>query len=101
MTGGGKATGKAKIGAEFTAWDGYIKGKNLKLFANKEITQSWRASDFPKGAPDSKLVITLTAVEGGTEMSIYHSKLPEGMGSSYRDGWIEYYFKPMKKFFDK
>ena len=34
---GGEAKCSDKVGASFTAWDGYISGKNLELFENKKI----------------------------------------------------------------
>ena len=40
---GSKATGKAVVGGKFTAWDGYIFGKNLELEDGK--TCSSRVDD--------------------------------------------------------
>jgi uncharacterized protein YndB with AHSA1/START domain len=36
---GGRATCDPRVGGEFTAWDGYILGKNLKLEKGKRIVQ--------------------------------------------------------------
>jgi uncharacterized protein YndB with AHSA1/START domain len=49
---GAKATASDKVGAAFTAWDGYITGRNLELARPKRIVQSWRTSQFEGGDPD-------------------------------------------------
>ena len=41
---GGEATGEAVEGAEFTAWGGYISGRNIELLPGALIVQSWRTS---------------------------------------------------------
>ena len=38
---GSPATVTAGIGESFTAWDGYIRGTNLKLEAERRIVQSF------------------------------------------------------------
>jgi activator of HSP90 ATPase len=38
---GAKATGEVKVGGEFSAWDGYITGRNLELEKGKHIVQEW------------------------------------------------------------
>lgn len=96
---GGAAKVAPKVGAKFTAWDGYITGKNLELKANKKIVQSWRTSEFPEGAPDSKLEITFEEKNGKTTLSLYHYDLQKGDAKKYKDGWRDFYFEPMKQFF--
>ena len=87
--------------ASFSAWDGYIFGTTLELTPNQRIVQAWRTSEFPEDAPDSHLEILLEEVAGGTKITLTHSNMPEDQVSSYRQGWEEFYFKPMKKFFKK
>lgn len=96
FTGGG-AKVSAKVGGKFTAWDGYISGKNLELKANKKIVQSWRTSEFADNAPDSVLEITFEEKNGKTKLSLYHYDLQKGDAKKYRDGWRDYYFEPMKQ----
>ena len=52
---GSKATGSTKVGGKFTAWDGYISGRNIELEENKRILQEWQTSEWPEGAPPSLL----------------------------------------------
>ena len=43
---GGAANMSEQIGAEVSAWDGYISGRNLELVPGERIVQSWRTSEF-------------------------------------------------------
>ncbi len=44
---GGEAIISNKLNETFTAWDGYITGKNLELVPYKKIVQSWRTAELP------------------------------------------------------
>lgn len=96
---GSKATASTKVGGKFTAWDGYISGQNLELVPNKRILQSWRSTEFSKDSPDSYLLVKLEEINGGTKVSLVHSEIPQGQGASYKKGWKDFYFTPMKKYF--
>ncbi len=98
MTGGG-ATGSARIGGRFTAWDGYIEGKHVELEPGKRIVQTWRTSEFAAADPDSRLEVVLTPAKGGTKVTLKHSDIPAGQGAGYKSGWVEHYFEPMKDYF--
>jgi uncharacterized protein YndB with AHSA1/START domain len=97
---GAAAMGVAMVGARFTAWDGYIEGSNVELQPPARIVQRWRTTEFPAGAPDSLLTVLLEP-EGGdsTRISLRHTGIPEGQGESYRQGWLDYYFEPMRRYF--
>ena len=96
---GARATASREVGDEFTAWDGYIRGKNLLLIENQKIVQSWRSSEFPDEAPDSVLSIRLTERHGITEVELEHADIPPGQSVQYQSGWIEFYVNPMQKYF--
>jgi activator of HSP90 ATPase len=96
---GNKAKVSSRVGEKFTAWDDYISGENLELEPGKKIVQSWRTTEFPDGAPDSKLIITFKEVKGGTEVTLEHTGIPEGQTEEYMEGWKDYYFAPMKEYF--
>lgn len=98
MTGGG-ATGRAEVGAKFTAWDGYISGKNLELKPYKRIVQAWRTTEFPARSRTSRLEVLLQAVKGGTRITLKHTNLPAGEGPTYEQGWTDFYFTPMLEYF--
>lgn len=96
---GAKATASREVGGEFTAWDNYIRGKNLLLIENQKIVQSWRSSEFPDDAADSVLSIRLTEKHGLTEVELEHADIPAGQSVQYQSGWIEFYANPMQKYF--
>lgn len=98
---GGKATSSSKVGGRFTAWDGYIEGKNLELKPERRIVQAWRTSEFPEDSPDSRLEVVLDPASGGTRLTLVHSDIPPGQGERYRSGWVKHYFEPMKAYFGK
>jgi len=98
---GGKATGEPTVGSTFTSWDGYITGTNLELEPGKRILQDWSTAEWPDGARPSKLEWTFTGKDGGTEVTLVHSEVPAEQAESYRQGWVDYYWTPMKAYFAK
>jgi activator of HSP90 ATPase len=98
---GSKATSNPKVGGKFTAWDGYISGKNLKLEKGKRILQEWVTTEWPKGYTPSKLELTLKRVKGGTELVMIHSNVPEEQADDLAEGWNEFYWKPLKEYFSR
>lgn len=97
---GGAASISDKIGARFSAWDGYIKGRNLELEPYSRIVQAWRTSNFEEHEEDSQIEILLNEVDGQTELTLNHTKVPES-GEHYKKGWDNHYFQPMKDYFSK
>ena len=96
---GSKATISNKIGGKFTAWDGYIKGEIVFLEKNKKIIQKWRTTEFNKNDKDSILEITIVEVDKNrSKLTLKHTELPEGTEDEYKNGWKDYYIKPIKEF---
>lgn len=98
---GSKATGKPVVGGKFTAWDEYIFGKFLELEAGKRVVQEWSSTDFPEGYPPSKLELTFCEVPEGTEIVMVHSSVPKEQADDTAEGWEEFYWTPLKKYFKK
>jgi activator of HSP90 ATPase len=96
---GSPARVDGRIGGEFSAWDGYIFGRTLELQPPRRILQAWRTTEFPDHAPDSRLEILLKPAEGGTRLTLIHTEIPEGQQESYRQGWQDFYFTPMRIYF--
>lgn len=97
---GGEAKATNKLGASFTAWDGYITGSNLSLEQNFRIVQSWRTSEFSNDEEDSKLELTLDSISSDqVKLTLNHSNIPKGDGEKYKLGWIEHYFEPMLNYY--
>jgi len=98
FTGSG-ATSDPRVGGSFTAWDGYITGKYLELVPGKKIVQEWVSTDFPDGAAPSRFEITLKEAKGGTKLTMIHTGVPEEIADDIAQGWKDYYWDPMKKYF--
>jgi activator of HSP90 ATPase len=98
MTCGGPATGSTKVGGRFTAWDGYIAGKNVRLEPERRIVQLWRTTEFKDGDADSEIDVQFEAAGKGTKITLHHRNVPEGH-NGYKSGWQSCYFDPMKAYF--
>jgi uncharacterized protein YndB with AHSA1/START domain len=100
---GSRATGSGRVGGRFTAWDGYITAKNLKLKSGRKIVQEWTTTEFPDKYPPSKLDLTLKAKRGGTQISMVHSMLPASQTRRYKLGGISayWYWYPMREYFSE
>lgn len=96
---GSLASVDGRVGGEFSAWDGYIFGKTLELTPDRRIVQTWRTTEFPEEASDSHLEILLEEVAEGTRLTLIHRNMPQDQVDSYRQGWEDFYFKPMKEYF--
>jgi len=96
---GSPAKTNARVGSEFTAWDGYITGKNLELVKGEKIVQEWETTGWPEGYPRSRLELTLTPKKGGTELRMVHSQVPAEQVEDYRSGWHTSYWDPLKAYF--
>lgn len=95
---GGTAFVSDRVGDKFTAWDGYLCGKNLELKPYERIVQSWRSTNFKEEEADSQIEIILTETAGETELTLNHTNVPES-GEHYIKGWVEHYFQPMQAYF--
>jgi len=98
---GSKAKGKPEVGAKFTAWDGYISGKILELDEGKRILQEWVTTEWPAGYPPSKVEFTFNEVDGKTELTMVHSDVPIDQKEELQQGWIDFYWEPLKNYFKK
>lgn len=98
---GTATTGEPRVGGKFTAGDGYITGKYIKLEPGKKILHEWTTTEWPAGYPPSILELTLKPNGAKTKLTMVHSKVPAGQVEYYAKGWEEYYWGPLKKYFEK
>jgi activator of HSP90 ATPase len=96
---GAKAKASKKVGAAYSAWDGYIVGRNLALEPDRRIVQSWRTTEFADDDPDSTVTVALTPLGAGTRLTLRHAGVPDGQTAYENEGWREFYFEPMQAYF--
>ena len=96
---GAKATCDRRVGGKFTAWDGYISGKNIKLENGRHIVQEWKTTEWPRGYKPSTLEFTFIPKKNGTEIKLVQTNVPSTQAENYKKGWVDYYWRPLKKYF--
>jgi activator of HSP90 ATPase len=98
---GYKASGGAKKGQAINYSSGYISGKTMMLVKGKRIVQLWKTTKWPEGYPYSMLDLRFKKKGNGTVLSMIHSKVPKSQISDYKGGWMDFYWKPLQKYFKK
>lgn len=98
---GAEATGEPVEGGVFTAWDGYIEGRYLEIEPPTRILQEWITSEWPAGSPVSLVEFRLVSAGDSTELTLIHSEVPASQAGSYKQGWVDYYWKPLRAYFEK
>lgn len=91
-----KAKISRKVGGKFTAYDGWIEGKNIKLVKDKEIVQSWRSPEWPKGHYSTVRFI-LKKSGNSTKLLFSQVGIPEDDYKDISSGWKEFYWERMKE----
>jgi len=92
-----KAVLSRKVAGSYSAYNGYIKGKNLSVVPGKMIVQTWRANTWSKSDMDSIFILTFEKVSGGTELTMVHANVPDKEAKNLNKGWQDHYWKPWKK----
>jgi activator of HSP90 ATPase len=92
---GDKAIISRKVGGKFMVGE-YIQGVNPEMVPNEKIVQSWRGSDWPEGH-FSRAIFSLRAEGSGTRLTFTQTGVPEDNYEEIRQGWHDYYWKPMKE----
>jgi len=92
---GSAAKMSRKTGAAFTAYGGWIQGKNLKLIPDRLIVQEWRGKDWPKGHY-SKAMFLFTKTKTGTKLTFGQTKVPMELYAHINKGWKSQYWDKMK-----
>ena len=88
------------VGDQFSAFNGYATGENLELKPNKLIVQSWRSSDWPKGHY-STVYFELKPEKNDTLLKFHQTGVPGEYVEDISNGWMEYYWNPIKEMFKK
>ena len=88
-----------RVGGKFNI-GGYIEGTNLELVPDQKIVQSWRYEDWPQGHY-SKATFAFKEENGKTRMTFTQAGIPTQFYAGIKQGWIDYYWTPMKEILDK
>jgi activator of HSP90 ATPase len=96
-----KAAISRKVGGKFTAYGDYITGKNLEIVQGKKIVQEWHASDWP-AKHISKVTFEFESMGGNaTKLKFSQENIPEDKFGEIKQGWVDFYWKPMKGMLEK
>ncbi|MBM3740050.1 MAG: hypothetical protein FJW39_30200 [Acidobacteria bacterium] len=97
---GAKATGTARTGARFTAWDGYISGKHLELEKGVRLVQEWSTTEWPADVPPSRLEFSFAPHPKGAKVTMVQTGVPLEQADRYTQGWIDHYWVPLTEYFE-
>ena len=97
---GARARISRMIGGKVSAYDGYATGVNLELVPDEKIVQSWRYEDWPAGH-FSKATFSFKQEGGKTKMAFTQTGVPVQFYDDIKQGWIDYYWTPMKEMLEK
>lgn len=99
---GSKSEIVRKVGGEFSAYDGYNRGKLLELVPNRKIVIALRhdEDDWPEDH-FSKITIRLSKNEDGTKLTFTQSAVPSQHAGHLAQGWKDHYWEPMKAMLEK
>ena len=91
-----------KEGSPYSAYDGYIRGKNIKLVPGKKIVQTWQAVDgqWPEDH-FSEITFGLKASPKGTLIEFSQKGIPAAQVAEFKKGWPEHYWEPLKAWFSR
>jgi len=103
MQSGGMKTGAASVtisreaGGAFSAFGGYVTGRQIELVPNERIVQVWRAGSWD---PGSYSIAKFVLVEQGAETKIKfdHTGFPKGQAEHLAEGWRINYWEPLAKY---
>ena len=87
-----------EAGGAFSAFGGYITGRNVELVPNERIVQAWRAASWGPGQY-SIARFELTEQGTGTKLIFDHKGFPDGQGAHLAEGWKANYWEPLEKYF--
>ncbi|HMD83322.1 MAG TPA: SRPBCC domain-containing protein [Terriglobia bacterium] len=95
---GAKASVSARAGAQWTAYDGMISGRNLVVVPGRMIVQAWRASHWKDSDLDSILIMNFSAAPRGGRIDLVHAGVPQHDHQGVTKGWPQYYWNPWKAY---
>jgi activator of HSP90 ATPase len=99
---GAKAAIDPRVTGQFTLFDGYCHGYIIDLIQDRKIVQAWHFSE--DGWPVEHFTIcTFNIIPDGdkTKLQFHQSKVPEHKLELLKNGWKEFYWRPMKAYLNR
>ena len=98
MNVGGKPVEMSReAGGAFSAFGGYITGRQIELVPDQRIVQAWRAGGWNPGVY-SIVRFELSGQGLGTKLVFDHTCFPLGDADHLLAGWKGNYWEPLAKF---
>ncbi|MGB2641982.1 MAG: SRPBCC domain-containing protein [Candidatus Acidiferrum sp.] len=85
-----------ELGGTFSAFGGYVTGRQLELVPGQRVVQAWRAGSWPPGAY-SIARFELAPQGTGTKLVFEHGGFPQGQAEHLLAGWKGNYWEPIAK----
>ena len=89
----------ARVGGEFSYWDGDIHGTFTKLVPEKLIEQEWYGHDNPEWKYTVMFTFTGSDTASTTVRMVYSGNITDEQ-KDIKD-WQDYYFTPIKELLEK
>jgi activator of HSP90 ATPase len=87
----------ARAGAAFSAFGGYISGRQIELVPTELIVQAWRVGSWDPGVY-SIARFSLLEHGAGTTLKFDHTGFPIGQADHLAAGWQANYWEPLHKY---
>ena len=90
------------VNGKFTAFGGYCNGYNITLEEGEKIVQGWHFDEHEW--PEEHYSICTFLFEKtseGTKLTFIQKGVPAHKYDDIKDGWHQYYWKPMKTFIEE
>ncbi len=91
---------ESKPGGKFELFDGWVKGEVITYKPGKELSYTWKASEWSKNTHASIVKYIFKEHPAGAEVLLEHSQLPSAEeADKHYDGWIDFVFEPLNDYF--
>ncbi len=89
------------VGGKFNIWDGELIGETVEIDdKNLKIVQTWRSdSDDWEENYYTNLTLNFLPYQNHTKLVLSQIDIPTESAEDIKQGWKDFYFKPMQKFF--
>jgi len=96
---GAAAKISAKVGTAFSLWDRSLTGIVVAAERGRRLVLAWRSEGWPKGHY-SIAQFEFAKVRGGTRLAFEQFGIPASDYADIREGWKQYYWEPLRTYFE-